>query len=178
MCCCNGSENEERIKRRMQRENQKHIKENNAGRDQQWKEGRKLGEYVYEQIQKGNHCYKKVEQNHQNTPNGFQYPTHSFYGQSMNMNTSLPSKSEIDNYYNNKEGAYIDQGNIYRNEGYSDTGNIFGKREQGYNNYIKEVAKLFNAKRKTKKKEENIQQDKSHITLNIYSGRNQNANGY
>lgn len=126
---------------------------------------------MQEQIQNGNLFYKNEEQNQQNTLNGFRYPTHNIYGRPMNMNTSLPLKSEIDQnmntplpseseikkyYNNNKEVAYIDQGNIYENQGYHYKGDIYGNNKR-FNN---EDKKKENNKKETK--------NDSQITLNIY----------
>lgn len=87
-CCCDSG-NEERIKKHMQRENQKHIKESNAGRDQQWKEGRNLGKYVSEQLQQCIYCYRNECINNQ-----------------MNNNNSLdlPTESQL-NHVDNKENS-------------------------------------------------------------------------
>jgi len=145
-CCCDSG-NEERMKKRIQRDNQKRAEEeNNARRERQLEEGRELGAQVYKQLNATN--------------NGKML---SFYGRPMNLQNEqkeldLPTKSEVERYSNQheKEEGFIAQGNIYENQGYHYKGDIYGNNKR-FNN---EDKKKENNKKETK--------NDSQITLNIY----------
>ena len=87
MSFCCGSENEKRIKKRMQHKNQRNSEEYNTNRSEQELAGRELGKYVFAQIQKGNYYYRNAGINNTN-----------FYNKPMNSNISvnLPTKSQVE----------------------------------------------------------------------------------
>lgn len=137
----------------------------NANKEQYEQQGRNLGANVYDQIKRGHRHYLQ----------GTAFQEHAEINNNVKINNSidLPTKSEIEYYSNQhgKEEGFISQGNIYGNQGYSNSGDIYGQKEKKYNNYIQKVAKHVkkNIKQKGNNNSNKKELNNEVITMNIYN---------